>query len=376
MLPRTPGQPAIGALAAEQTNSGSSVRISLTTSITTVAAAALVAAGQAAGANSIVSVDFGNPTAEIATTVRVRTIADTEPTGLYLAVRATGGPPCAPDPFTDPASDRIFGGRSPGSGRDVAVGDTAASLVYTFPTAGTFQYCGWLRHDDIVATTTGQFTVASPVGAITGVLAPNPAPVGRNFLVTISGQSAVERSLYVALRSATGPACGASPSLEPSDSTARDQGDVLGSFSKQITLEEDAAGRYRLCSWVVTSFNDTSPLGVNETIIQVGPPPAKATRIKAGWAGITGTARARLGGVKRLNAFVSSALGQPTGRCAFDRSGRRWIQVAVVRFRAGQVCRVNVRLPRPGLVTFRVRYLPDSGWASTQTFSPRVVVAP
>jgi hypothetical protein len=244
------------------------------------AAVAAVAVGglcasQAQAVNNIVSIDVGQPKAEIATTISVRTLVDTANIRLYLKYRATGGPPCAPTPSTDPALlslGEIYGVTMP-------VGDITTTRTQTFAGAGTYQVCGWLvdrsqNPDLVVATTTGTFSVASPVGAITGVAAPTTIYPGRPFVVSVSGHAEVARRLYSAWRRIGGPSCATSPPLEPSSSLPDARGiaretDVLGAFSHPIRLTLERPGRYRFCSWIVKDSGDLSPLGVNETVLNV-----------------------------------------------------------------------------------------------------------
>lgn len=185
--------------------------------ITLCAGALGVAAGFAAfttpagAVNSIVSVDVGQPRAEIATTVNVRTITDVPAARLYIKTRATGGPPCAPSPRTDPGTtlsgfDGYGGDSSVGA---ISPGDRTQAQIITFQEPGSFQFCGWLYQDAgtfgtdvLIASTSGTFTVASPVGAITGVAVPLSVVQNRPFVVDVSGQAEVTRRLYTAWRPA------------------------------------------------------------------------------------------------------------------------------------------------------------------------------
>jgi hypothetical protein len=235
--------------------------------IATAGFGAAILASPAAGASSIVSVDTGQPKAEIATTVKVRTISEVSSAYLYVKYRAVGGPPCAPTPDTDPGA-YVYGLEGP----FVAVGDTTTTSVVTFRAAGSYDFCSWLRQSGAsIATSSGQFSVASPVGSITAVAVPTPVPRGRPFTVSVSGQTEVKRELVTFYRPASQPACAASPKLD-NDYGHLDERAIFGAFTEQLELTLAAPGRYRLCSWVASSQNDLAPLGVNETIITVPAP--------------------------------------------------------------------------------------------------------
>lgn len=264
-----------------------------------------VTATPAAGANSIVSVDVGQPKAEIATTVTARTIVDQTGLALYLRYRPTGGPACAPTAATDPGT-----ALSGFYGRSVSVGDTSGTAVNTF-SAGTFQLCGWLSptaaSSAVVATSTSTFTVASPVGAINAVAIPANIAPGSSFLVQVSGQSEVPRRLYTAYRPASEPACSASPSLEQPSPSSDSQGpsnqaSVLGAFTQPIQLTITKPGRYRFCSWIASDRSDLAPLGVNESQIIVVAPRPKITR--AAVSGRRLSARINISGPGRLRVLL------------------------------------------------------------------------
>lgn len=321
-----------------------------------VAGAGLAASAVPAGAaSSIVSVDTGQPKAEIATTIRVRTISEVADAFVAIKVRATGGPACAPSYTSDPGE-----ALSPFYTRSVAPGDTTATATHTFDKPGTFQFCGWLYNrdtspDTLIATTTGTYTVASPVGAISGVAAPASVLPGQQFVVTVSGQSEVARRLYVAWRPAGEPPCAGGPSLDPassatSSSTPFSQGDVLGSFTKQVQLSLSTYGRYRFCSWIASSTSDLAPLGVNETILRVVPPrPAIASLTTKG---------------RRLTARVKLvAAGQL--RVVLAGKGRK-IVLATRQLSGGRTVTVTFRRPRglpAGKYTLQATFRPESGGA-------------
>lgn len=270
------------------------------------AAWAGVAGGQALGANSIVSIDVGQPKAEIATTATARVITDAASNRLYVRYRPAGGPACAPVPNSDPGT-RL-------SGLDfsfLASGDQTVSGVVTFPKPGSYQLCAWIYEtvgaDSLVAQFSGSFSVASPLGAITGTsVAPSPARPGQPVAVSVSGNSEVNRNLVVSWRPAGEPACAASPGLEPSSSSGDSSrpyraASVLGNFSERVQLTLSRPGRYRFCSWVASDGDDLSPLGVNETtIIVLAPRPALTTRLR----GRTLIARVRAPAAGRLRATL------------------------------------------------------------------------
>ncbi len=124
------------------------------------------------------------------------------------------------------------------------------SSVVTFSGAGSFQFCAWLDSgSSYIATTSGTFTVASPVGSISSVTVPSPVPRGRPFLVTVTGQTEVKRELLTTWRPTSQPPCAATPKLDPAYASSDIRGvDVFGAFAKQIELTLDTPGSYRFCS--------------------------------------------------------------------------------------------------------------------------------
>lgn len=332
--------------------------------------AALVAVGlgccfwasSASAQSSIVSFDVGQAKSEIGTTVSVRTISEVNDARIYIKVRPSGGPPCAPDPDSDPGSyldNRLdnFGGNL------VRPGDTTTSRVHTFAGPGSFQFCGWLRAYQLppdrvvsIATTTGVFSVASPVGAITGVTPPSPAPRGRPFLVTVTGQTEVRRRLITAVRSSSTPSCAASPALDVSadDATSDNGEELLGSFTRQVELTLETFGTYRLCSWIASDAGAREALGVNDTLITV-PAPVRATPVKPRIASIAQRGR-------RLVARL--AVGAP-GRLQVVLIGRgKRIGLGTVRIAAARTVALTYRRParvRPGRYRLEVRFRVDNG---------------
>ena len=330
-----------------------------------VGAALMLAGGNAHAANSIVSVDFGNPTAEIATTVSVRTLTDVPDARLYVKIRPAGGPACAPSRSSDPGT-AVPGGAFSGFGGGTSIGtipsgQNTLSSVVTFTQPGEFQYCGWLYSDPgtfgtpvLLATASGAYRVATPFGAITSVEAPNPAPVGTSFLVRISGRTDVARRLYTAIRPASQPACATSPSLDVSDGdgTLTRRGDVLGSFAETFEVDLERAGTWRLCSWIASSSGDLTPLGVNDTLVTAGTPVPAVSNL------------AGAGRTLRLNV----RLGQP-GRLIVRlvrRGTSRQIHVTSMRITEPRSVTVNWRLPsriRSGRYAVIVFFRPDQGTA-------------
>ncbi len=69
---------------------------------------------------------------------------------------------------------------------------------------------------------------------------------------------------------------------------------------------------------------------------------------------------------------VQSPAGAPAGNCLFDRIVRRSSRrVATVRVRSG-VCKARLSTGRKGIVRFRARFLPETGWLASSAMSPAV----
>ena len=221
----------------------------------------------------------GGTRAEIATTVNVRTIKSLPRTSRRAQRGARMRPVAAHRSRHDPRGLRWIWRRHQRGA--ISPGDRTRSQIITFQDPGSFQFCGWLYQDAgtfgtdvLIASTSGTFTVASPVGAITGVAVPLSVVQGRPFVVDVSGQAEVTRRLYTAWRPASEPRCAASPSLDPDSASYQSsdpssQGDVLGNFSQRIRVSIATPGRYRFCSWIVRDSSDLSPLGLNESLITV-----------------------------------------------------------------------------------------------------------
>lgn len=320
------------------------------------AAAGAVAATPAVAANSIVSVDFGQPKAEIATTITARTIVDQPSVRLTLRYRPAGGPACAPTSTTDPGTG------VPGMvSQPVSVGDTLTTSVATLP-AGNFQLCGWLLRtsgaDTVVATSTGAFSVASPVGAITGVAVPASVAPGAPFVVQVSGQSEVSRRLYTAWRPASEPACAASPSLEQRSPSAESRGvseqaRVLGAFTQPVQMTINRPGRYRFCSWIASDTSDLAPLGINESLITVVAPRPRITQAKV--RGRLLSTRVNVSGPGRLRVLLVG--------------NRRTIVLTNRRVSAPRTITLSYRRPnglKPGSYVLRANLQTTSGTVSVR----------
>lgn len=333
----------------------------------TVLVLTAMSASSASAVSSIVSIDFGQPKSEIAAVATFRTSA-TSALRLYVRTRAQGGPACAPTPYTDPGTYVV----GYPSYYDIAVGDTALSKVLTWSSPGAFRYCAWLSSGTdsgpIDARSEGTFTVASPVGAITAVVAPPAVQKDQSFVVTVNGTSEVSRTLLWRLRSAAEPACTAQPSLDPGTASFTKQDTVLGNFSIPITLSIGEFGTYRFCSWVASNSSDIAALGVNETTISVPAPPAiVATR--------TSIVKAFAVGKRRVTvaARVSADTGNPAGRCQL-----------IQRPPGGGI--IAFTSPNNGVCTFQrlrvggssrrvalfVRFVASSGWRGSD--SPVTIV--
>lgn len=327
-------------------------------------AAPLALATTAHAETRVVSVDVGQPQAEIATTLTVRTVAD-ESTSLYGTYRPTGGPGCAPTSRSDPGRSLAI------DGRRVSSGDTTESAVQTFAEAGTYQLCFWLARSSSalpIATFSTTVTVARPSGSIQ-ITPPGQAVEDESFLVTFSGVSGVSRGLWMSLRPAGGPACGAGPSADPgSDQRVAS---VLGEYRREVRLQARTPGNWRVCAWLATSRSDIAPIAVAEQIFPVIAPtrPTRATLV-------LGSAR-RVGERLLLTARISSSGGRPSGVCVFERGrARGWAVVGRSSYRNRSSCSARLRLTRPGATAFRVRFVPDTGWAPSKATSRRIVIRP
>ncbi len=326
-------------------------------------AAALAVASTVVGASTVISAN--DPTAGVATilTVDYQTSVDTQ---LYVKYRPTGGAACAPTARDDTGGEL-------GWYQTFISGAGRKQMSFTFPAAGTFQVCVWFSFEPgslPIFATSQQLAVRSVRGTLQISAPPRLAP-GQSGVLTFSGQTEDPRYLYASIRPAGGAACAATASDDSgerivSGSTAE------GTFSIPVTWKFPTAGTFQLCAWLASSSRDSNTLAIaTGTVTVVAPPRPKATSVRV-------SARPGVSRVTRpfqVIAFVSSRAGSPTGSCAVDRQVRhQWQPYATVRFGRGQACRVRVFAGSRGAVRFRVRYVPDRGWAASTGFSNVVFV--
>ncbi len=321
-----------------------------------IACVAALVPSSASAASSIASIDFGAPKAEIASIVKARVVAD-ESTLLYIKTRATGGPACAPTPQTDPGVTVGWGVFDAG---EFLVGDNTRDIVTTWSEAGPRVYCAWLRSrasSAFIATLNGTFTIASPTGAISGVVVPATAPRDQTFAVRVTGSSEVSRRLLWRIRPVGEPPCAVSPVLEPGNAGFEDAGTVLGSFSNQLLVHISDYGRYRLCIWVASSTSDTAPLGLNESQVWVPAPASVRTVVTIGSL----PARIHIRKFVQVSAIVTAKGSIPRGVCQVQRFvAGRWEIIARGGVGSLGKCTMTIRIGRLGREQLRIAFVPKS----------------
>lgn len=209
------------------------------------------------------SLSVTDPVAGIARVVLVD-FQTTNPTSLYVAYRPTGGAPCAPTRSTDSGTSIVFGTDVSGAGQ--------RQIPFTFPSAGPFLVCFWLAPSSgsLPSFATSQMlTVRLPVATLQIA---TPAPLAGEFgTVTVTGQSEVPRSLYLAIRAAGGAPC-APTRAEDTGNSLISGNDVEGAFTRDARTQFGDPGTRLLCAWLATS-SGAIPLATATSTLVVAPLP-------------------------------------------------------------------------------------------------------
>lgn len=265
---------------------------------------------------------------------------------LYATIKAVGGQPCAANYEADTGGeDVVYSATDPDQ-----YPETRNQIEED---SGSYLVCAWLEDDS------GE-TVAGPVShtvnvrvprSSVSISAPDPAPYRREFQVTFTARTEVEREIFATWHP-PGIPCAANYAADSGDDLVYGRDNTGGPRAFRVNVGRQGAGAYTVCAWVQEDSGDTAPELATQRTITIPAPPAPT---KTG-----GRAYAR-GHHTRVLGKVSGAGG---GTVAVDirRSGA-WIELAQVgiapdgRYVADVTAKKGDRL--------RVRYLGAPNVASS-----------